>query len=1217
MITNVNRKINIDGEISIAAGITALSIMLLTVSASAATLTVDDSGGADYTMIQDAINNASAGDTIEVYSGTYNENVIVFKQLTLRGLGMPVVNAGGSGSAITLSADGITLVGFTATGGGYYPEAGIMVSSNNTTLTGNNVSSNRAYGIYQSPYTSSNKLTGNNASNNYIGIRLSPYTSSNNLSANFVSSNSGIGIYLSDSGNNNLSDNIMLNNRLNFGVDGWDNSHFNNNIDTSNTVDGKPIYYLQNVLDRVYDASANVGTFYCINCNNITVRDSNLTNNLHGVFFWNTSNSIIENVETSSNYDGIYLAAYSKNNMLSTNFVSSNDFFGIALINSGSNVLSGNIMINNLYNFGVRSWEISGYINNNINISNTVNGKPIYYLQNVSDRVYDASAKAGTFYCINCINITIRDFVLTNNEYGLFFWNTSNSIIENVSASNNEVGIYLESSSSNNNLSGSNASNNWDGIYLVSSSNNTLTGNNASYNGDGIDLYLSSNFNTLSNNIASNNIIGIWLQSSSNNTLNGNNASNNNNYGINLESSSNNTIYDNIFNNTNNFYFSPSNINTWNTTLQSSTNIIGGSNLGGNFWANPGGTGFSQTCADADMDGICDLNYTLDTNNIDYLPLKSHATITVNASGGANYTRIQDAINNATAGDTIEVYGGTYYENVNVTKQLTLRGIGMPVVDARGSGSVITLSADGIILEGFTAIGGRYFPEAGIMVTSNNSRLIGNNVSSNQNNGIYLSYNTNNNTLIGNNVSNNLNTGIHLYSSSNNTLSGNNVSNNKYYGISLAWSSNNLLNDNILINNRYNFNIEGWHISHFINDIDTSNTVNSKPIYYLQNVKDTVYDASANAGTFYCINCNNITVRDFNLTNNRHGVYFYNTSNSLIDNVIASNNGEGITLGSFSNYNILSGNNASNNWYGIKLLFSRNNDIRGNNVSNNDNGIYLESSDRDNTIYNNIFNNTNNFGFFYGSNIDIWNITRQSGTNIIGGSNIGGNFWAYPNGTGFSQKCTDADNDGICDLQYNLSESNIDYLPLKYLNTSSNASDNSSPIVTNASSSHEIPDDTDNEPLWGETAQLNVTVTDESNISSVTINLSEIGGSSAKPMLNIGGNIYSTTTNASAGTPPKVYNLTVNATDVYGNSNISSTIRLKVMKNGDCTGNGSVNIGDALRLANNVSHPGNSNYILSSPYVCEVTGNAVINIGDALRLANNVSHPGNLAYILK
>jgi len=174
------------------------------------------------------------------------------------------------------------------------------------------------------------------------------------------------------------------------------------------------------------------------------------------------------------------------------------------------------------------------------------------------------------------------------------------------------------------------------------------------------------------------------------------------------------------------------------------------------------------------------------------------------------------------------------------------------------------------------------------------------------------------------------------------------------------------------------------------------------------------------------------------------------------------------------------------------------------------------------------------------------------------------------------------------------------------------------PAVTNASANQsDIPDDTDNTPLWGETAQLNVTVKDDSGIAGVTINLSGIGGLAAKPMINIQGDIYSTTTNASAGTPPGLYNLTVNATDVFGNSNTSVRTQLKVMKNGDCTGNDIVNIGDALRLANNVSYPGNPLYALSSPYVCEVTGNGILNIGDALRLANNVSYPGNMAYILK
>ncbi|MCX9081475.1 MAG: hypothetical protein OIN83_04695 [Candidatus Methanoperedens sp.] len=137
------------GVLRIAVGLIVLGL-LLAGSANAATLTVCPSGCA-YSSIQKAINASSNGDTILVKSGTYFENVNVTKQLMLHGIGNPVVDAGGSGSAITLSANGIRLEGFTATGGGDYyyydsPEAGIKVSSSNNTLSGN-IASNNYEGI--------------------------------------------------------------------------------------------------------------------------------------------------------------------------------------------------------------------------------------------------------------------------------------------------------------------------------------------------------------------------------------------------------------------------------------------------------------------------------------------------------------------------------------------------------------------------------------------------------------------------------------------------------------------------------------------------------------------------------------------------------------------------------------------------------------------------------------------------------------------------------------------------------------------------------------------------------------------------------------------------------------------------------------------------------------------------------------------------------------
>jgi parallel beta-helix repeat protein len=170
----------------------------------------------------------------------------------------------------------------------------------------------------------------------------------------------------------------------------------------------------------------------------------------------------------------------------------------------------------------------------------------------------------------------------------------------------------------------------------------------------------------------------------------------------------------------------------------------------------------------------------------------STSTLIVDKNGGANYTRIQDAINDSNDGDTILVHSGTYYESLGVYKQLILRGVdtggGKPVVNASRSDSptgAIDLNAGNSVLEGFTVTGAVYhefYYSAGIRVDSRNNQIRNNTVSNNPN-GITL-YLSNNNTLSGNNVSNN-DIGIYLFVSNNNTLNGNDASKNKNLGIYL------------------------------------------------------------------------------------------------------------------------------------------------------------------------------------------------------------------------------------------------------------------------------------------------------------------------------------------------------------------------------------------------------------------------------------------------
>ena len=176
-----------------------------------------------------------------------------------------------------------------------------------------------------------------------------------------------------------------------------------------------------------------------------------------------------------------------------------------------------------------------------------------------------------------------------------------------------------------------------------------------------------------------------------------------------------------------------------------------------------------------------------------------------------DYEKIQWAVDNASAGDTIIVRDGVFHENIKVDKRLTLRsenGSENCIVQAVDShGDVFHVTADYVNISGFTIRGG----DDGIYLDhAENCNITNNNISNNRH-GISLGASSNN-SITRNNVSNN-NCGIFLFSSNKNTITSNSISNNEYEGIYLLWSSKNCITSNTMTND--DVDIGGDELQHW------------------------------------------------------------------------------------------------------------------------------------------------------------------------------------------------------------------------------------------------------------------------------------------------------------------------------------------------------------------------------------------------------------------
>ncbi len=515
-------------------GLCFISILYLLPETSGETYTVDDDGGANYTKIQNALDNAAVGDTILVSPGTYQEDIAVRKTLNVIGSGPGdcIIQGNGDKEVVDIGGGYVNFSGFSIISSGEGDNKHAMRVGTEWNTISDIWIIDCARGVW---FGSAD----HNIFRNSILQNLSTYgifidqSDDNVFANNTIRGNNGYGITFSYTCNNN----VVENNTIMENDYGGINLHMGEN------------YLLK---DNICNGNLNYGISMGHVSEQVSVINNECSGNLkNGIIVDSIDNTVTGNTVIDNGENGIHIVDGGDGSAIRDNHVSDNGEYGIWMDSVQSCMLTGNELL--LNDLGIEGDLAVHWNSHFIDGTNTLDGGTIYYLNHQTGGVVPSDA--GKVILVDCFDVTVQDLVFTSLKTPITVAFSQRIIVENNSCTNNEVfGIGIIQSShcrvSNNTCTGNSGQvSEGGGVYLKSAWYNTIQGNTCSSNEYcGITLNNWCFNNSILNNIIDGNgQYGIYF-TYARGTVVENNSILNNEFGLYLTFwSYNNTVINNVF----------------------------------------------------------------------------------------------------------------------------------------------------------------------------------------------------------------------------------------------------------------------------------------------------------------------------------------------------------------------------------------------------------------------------------------------------------------------------------------------------------------------------------------------------------------------------------------------------------------------------------------------------------------------------------------------